>query len=260
MKGLLQNNRVEVWDGNNKKLYFSYGNAKLNKKIAIFSLPAGFSCPGSDTCLAKANRKTGKITDGPNQEIRCYAASTEAIYPKLRAHLWNNFEILKNCKTKEEITDLFERDGSRFGTLRIGGAGDYFKQMYFDAIIDLAKRNPGLLIYSYTKSLLFWVARLKELENVKNFVLTASRGGKFDYLIDKHQLREVSIIKDLKTVKSVISKIQSGKTPRNIDFDDSLARNPNVKKFKILLHNTQRPNTEASQSWSLIKKTVGGYS
>lgn len=253
-------NKTKVADDKvvSKTLYFSNGNAKLGKNVSIFSLPAGFSCPGSHLCQAFSNRLTGKITDGENQQFRCYAASMEAIYPTLRSHLWDNFELIKNCKNKEEITALFERDGPKWGILRIGVSGDYFSQMYFDAIIDLAKRNPALLVYSYTKSLHFWVARLGQIP--KNFVLTASRGGKYDYLIEKYKLKEVSVIKDLKTVKSVIQKIQSGKPPKNIDFDDKLAQNPKVKKFKILLHGTQSPKTQSSQSWQLIKKTVGGYS
>lgn len=86
-------------------LHFGNGNAKLRKGIATFSLPAGWTCPGAKDCLAKANRETGKITDGDNIKFRCFSASNEAIFPAVRKARWKNFELLKN-KSKEEMIDL----------------------------------------------------------------------------------------------------------------------------------------------------------
>ena len=60
-----------------EKLKFAKGNAKLGKNTVIFNLPAGATCPGALLCLSRANRKTGKLTDGPKNQFRCYAASTE---------------------------------------------------------------------------------------------------------------------------------------------------------------------------------------
>ena len=66
------------------KLKFQKGNAKLDKKIYTFSLPAGHSCPYAYECKASADPITGKITDGANQTFRCFAASQEALYRTTR--------------------------------------------------------------------------------------------------------------------------------------------------------------------------------
>ena len=34
-----------------------------------FSLPSGYSCPGASECLSKADKDTGKITDGKDMFI-----------------------------------------------------------------------------------------------------------------------------------------------------------------------------------------------
>src|SRR4051812_39082061 len=60
------------------KLRFTNGNAKLDQAIFIFSLPAGHFCPFADQCRSRADRVSGQITDGPNTEFRCYAASSES--------------------------------------------------------------------------------------------------------------------------------------------------------------------------------------
>ena len=64
-----------------KVLKFQVGNAKLiaiqdsdtDEVIVIpvhtISLPSGYSCPAADECLSKANKVTGKITDGLVQWI-----------------------------------------------------------------------------------------------------------------------------------------------------------------------------------------------
>ena len=52
--------------------------------IYSFSLPSGHTCPFALDCLSKADRITGKITDGLNTLFRCFQASIEAISPTAR--------------------------------------------------------------------------------------------------------------------------------------------------------------------------------
>ena len=87
------------------QLKFGRGNAKLDKTIITFSLPAGWSCPGAKLCMAKANRETGKLTDGSNQEFRCFAASAEAAFPGVRESRWHNMDLLKG-RTREQMYGL----------------------------------------------------------------------------------------------------------------------------------------------------------
>lgn len=83
----------------NKDLYFGEGNAKLSTAIGIFDLPAGWTCPQANLCLSKANPLNGTITDGPNTQFRCYAASCECVFNSTRKHRWNNFKRLTACKS-----------------------------------------------------------------------------------------------------------------------------------------------------------------
>ncbi len=58
-------------------LKFGEPNAKLKKmtkklgvKLITFTLPAGWTCPGAKDCLSRADRVTGKVTDGADTEFR----------------------------------------------------------------------------------------------------------------------------------------------------------------------------------------------
>lgn len=206
------------------RLHFSFGNSKLSKYIAIFSLPSGHTCPGAKYCLSKANKNTGKIVDGKNIQFRCYKANIEAIYSSVREKIWQNFELLKG-KTKEEMIDIISDSLPNCLVIRIDEGGDFFSQNYFDAWLEIAKRNRNILFYSYTKSLPFWIARIKEIPS--NFVLTASYGGKYDNLIKLYNLRHVKVFDTVQDAQ---------KEKYRIDIDDSLARNKSIKKVGLLLH------------------------
>jgi hypothetical protein len=78
------------------KLKFSKANdqAKLGKiadwlgykpTVYGFSLPSGYSCPFAQDCLSKADRYTGKLTDGKDTLYRCFSATTESYSPETRA-------------------------------------------------------------------------------------------------------------------------------------------------------------------------------
>ncbi len=87
----------------NNKLTFGKGNAKLGTFIHTLSLPAGWSCPGAKDCLSKANRETGKLTDGKETVFRCFAASAEALRPNVRDSRWNNFELLRGKSVEQMV-------------------------------------------------------------------------------------------------------------------------------------------------------------
>ncbi len=230
-----------------KKLKFANGNAKL-KGIHTFSLPAGFSCPGANLCLSKANQLTGKIADGPNTQFRCYAASAEALFKNIRKSRWNNFNLLKACKSLEEIVSLIQTSLPRKAKIiRMGASGDFYSQTYFDAWLEIARNNSAITFYAYTKSLPFVVARIDELPN--NFKIVASKGGKWDSLIEKHSLKFAEV---------VFSKHEAKQKGLKVDKTDKLAYK-GTKSFGLLLHNTQPAGTPASAAWQIIKKNEGGY-
>jgi hypothetical protein len=228
-------------------LSFARGNAKLEKTTAIFSLPAGFTCPAAMLCLSRADKLTGKITDGPKTQFRCYAANSENLFPNVRKSRWANFEKLKG-KSIAEMATLIEASIPRknITLVRIHSSGDFFNQDYFDAWLLVASRNPHQTFYAYTKALNFWVSRLKSIP--ENFKLVASRGGRYDNLIEAYKLRNVTV---------VFTKGEARKMKLPIDHDDTFAWREN-KNFALLLHGTQPKGSQAALAWQQIKTTGGG--
>jgi hypothetical protein len=134
--------------------------------------------------------------------------------------------------------------------IRIHVGGDFFNQIYFDAWIETAKRNPGIIFYAYTKSLNFWVARLNDIPD--NFRLTASRGGRWDHLIEPNNLR---------TAEVVFTEAEANIRGLEIDHDDSHAYGDDPKSFALLIHGVQRKGSEASKAVSALRKAgITGYS
>lgn len=225
-------------------LKFSVGNSKLDKDIAIFSLPAGWSCPFANECFSKANRETGKITDGKQCRFRCYAASEEARLPNVRQSRWNNFEQLKGKSTKQMaalIADMLQELPRKVKKVRIHESGDFFSQRYFDAWLQIAIANPSLIFYAYTKSMKFWVERKDSLPD--NFLITASKGGKRDDLIDLYALRFSEV---------VYSEQEAVDKGLEIDHDDSHAFSAGPS-FALLIHGTQPKGSEAGQAKQALK-------
>ena len=191
--------------------------------------------------MCKADRDTGKVTDGPNTRFRCFAASDER-YTATRMARWHNFELLKG-KTMDEMIDILHPNlPGNARIVRIHVSGDFYSQVYFDAWMEVARRNPQTLFYAYTKSLKFWVTRMNQLPD--NFKLNASRGGLLDALIDKVGLKSAEV---------VFSEDEAVKRGLEIDHNDSLAYGQD-KSFALLLHGTQPAGSIAAKALSALRK------
>jgi hypothetical protein len=170
-----------------------------------WNLPSGFTCPSALECLVKVDRETGKFNN-KSKSYRCYSAMQER-FPAVRDHRWKNFDFLREGgvpKIPEKAKHI-----------RIHMSGDFYSQDYFDMWLKICSEHPEVEFWAYTKSLNYWVKSIDKVP--KNLVLTASRGGKFDNLIEKHNLKNVEVIKKAD---------QSGNRP--IDLKDREARKPNV--------------------------------
>lgn len=219
-------------------LKFSFGNAKLRPNVGILNLSAGVSCPGAEKCLAMVRH--GKIWDGPKQEFRCYAASVEALYPQVFKNNKDNLDLIKG-KAKDELVPLIQNSlPIKKGTIRLHASGDFINQDYFDAWIEVARCNPNILFYAYTKSIHFWVNRLGWIP--KNLVLTASYGGKYDNLIEAHSLKNANVV------------LHPSQAKNNIDHDDSLAQSRRVKNFSLLIHGMQKAGSKAQEAKNRLKR------
>jgi hypothetical protein len=170
-----------------------------------WNLPSGFSCPSALECLVKVDRDTGKF-DNKSNAYRCYSAMQER-FPAVRNHRWQNFDFVR----KGGVPEIPKKAEA----VRIHMSGDFYNQDYFDMWLNICKDNPSVEFWAYTKSVNYWVNRLNEIPD--NLVLTASRGGKFDNLIDKYDLKNVEIIKHKDEANG-----------RPIDICDDQARKPKV--------------------------------
>ena len=233
------------------RLKFGQGNAKLPRWVTTFSLPAGHACPFAKDCRSSADRETGRITDGPDTEFRCYKASEEARHRTSRESGWHNLDLLREYKSTAEMVDLILKSllpGTPF--VRIHTGGDFFSQRYFDAWLEAARQRPETTFYFYTKSLRYWVSRLEEVGDghtpgtVPNFVPTASRGGRDDHLIDTHGLRSARV---------VFSEAEAESLGLEIDHDDSHAMR-HGRDFALLIHGPQPAGSEASKAISALRK------
>lgn len=170
-----------------------------------WNLPSGFTCPFAMECLVKVDRHTGKF-DNKSKAYRCYSAMQER-FPAVRNHRWANFDFLRDGG-KPEIPKKAE-------AVRIHMSGDFYSQDYFDMWLDICNENPKIEFWAYTKSLKYWVKRINQIPD--NLILTASKGGRNDYLINEYNLKNVEIIKTKEDAKG-----------KPIDTCDDQARIPNV--------------------------------
>jgi hypothetical protein len=232
-------------------LKFSDANSKLinlpiKGAIYSFALPAGYTCPFSKDCKSRAVKtKEGKavIKDCKGIKFRCYAASEEALYPATYKQRRYNLALLRHTP-KEGWVDLIEKSlPKRANIIRLHTAGDFFNQDYFNAWVEVAKRNKDILFYAYTKSLPYWVGYKEELP--PNLVLTASQGGKKDKLIALHNLRSVKVI---------MHPSESGGLP--IDHNDDYAADPQKRhiNFALLVHNIQPKGSIAASAIKTMKQ------
>ena len=250
-------------------LYFSDANNKLKAlydvgqlhdwlvphlKVYSLDLLSGWSCPFAKDCLSKVH-ETGNLTksgnpqvvlkDGPETEFRCFSASQEVLLPNVYKRRKHNFYTLKNMSSVNDmIGEIDSNLPDDAGILRWHVGGDFFNSKYFFAAINVALMNPTKLFYAYTKSLRYWIQYRDVLP--LNFILTASRGGRDDWMIDEHGLRE-SIV--------VFSEAEAEEKGLEIDHDDSHAAIPSWQDFSfaLLIHGVQPKGSKASKALSALK-------
>jgi len=239
-------------------LNFSKGNAKLGTHTLIFNLPAGKTCPGAMFCKSFAavdSNGKRKIVDGSHTEFRCFAASSEVQYDAVfenRARNLNTvveyLQISVNHAADQINVALQHFRTRKTELVRIHESGDFFNVAYLDAWIEVAKRNPDLKFYCYSKSLEFFMAKALPA----NFYMTASYGGKYDYLIDEGFFTRYS--------KVCMNDADAAKLGLEVDHDDTHCFGD--KPFALLVHGTQPKGS----SWGAAirerrkNKQFSGYS
>ena len=136
-----------------------------------------------------------------------------------------------------------------YDKIRIHVDGDYYSMDYMLAWIETANRNPGRIFYGYTKSLPFWV-KLRGLMP-SNLVLNASWDGKYDHMIESE---------GLPNAKVYFHPDEAADDGVEIDHDDSLAINPTVTRFGLLIHGPQKAGSEAAAALKRLRHEKIKYS
>lgn len=220
------------------ELKFSIGNGKLGKDTLVFSLPAGWTCPGADICLSRVIERDGSrtIQDGPHTQFRCFAASSEVLYPRVydaRMHNWHAIkDQLNNFGGLVKLINSGIQNNAKRNTrkVRIHESGDFFSGVYLDAWVEVAKLNPDLQFYCYSKNLpLFLQYKLPD-----NFYMTASKGGRWDYYIEAGAFQRYSVV--------VKDEAEADALGFEIDHDDSHCFGDNP--FALLVHGIQPKGSE----------------
>lgn len=181
------------------KFSSAINNSKLRKlaefmaipysHIAIFDLPAGYTCPGADICKSFANKRTGHIIDGKNSTIRCYAASNEVRYKNVRSIRWSNYDSLRG-KSVDEMTQLIlSAIPARTKIIRLHSSGDFFSHDYFRAWVRVAQLRQDITFFGYTK-VLYAVLEYKP----SNLHLIYSHGGIWDKQADQLGIAQVYMV------------------------------------------------------------------
>ena len=213
-----------------KKGKFVKNTKYYRDTVYEWNLPTGTTCPFALECKVTVDRITGKF-DIKKGQYRCYAASPER-FPAVREHRWNNFELVKEGVVPEIPIGC--------NAIRIHSAGDFFNQQYFNMWLKLADENPTIEMWAYTKSVKYWVKRINEIP--ENLILTASYGGREDYLIEEYNLKNVK----------VYASVDSVPIDRPIDNNDDWARKP-IVNF-ALLDNMKIPKKSVFNSYEVIDK------
>ena len=199
--------------------------------------------------MAKVHKVTRKIVDGKFATTRCFSASNESTFPSVYNQRQHNTQLLQQCKTVDEIYNLFDFSIRKaFDPFRIHIGGEFFNQMYFDAWCKFASDNPYRIFYAYTKSLPYWISRLGDIPS--NLSLTASYGGRADNLIEKHNLKSAVIVDH---------PDEAERLGLEIDHDDSHAIY-GTKSFALLLHGVQKAGTKSSDALQRMTRENISYS
>ena len=194
-------------------------NAKLKKsskinnaKIFAFDIPAYKTKEGKITCpFAKDCIKF------------CYAQKGAYIWSPAQNKHNQNYLDTKKDNFINVVQDEISRK-RKITHIRVHSSGDYYSPAYLNKWVTIARNNPNITYYSYTKS----VKMIKNLENKpENLEIIFSEGGKQDHLIDYENDRHAKIFNNQADL------LQAGYI--DASGDDLKALTPN-KKVGLIFH------------------------
>ena len=222
---------------------------RATAKVYSFDILSGVDCPFAFLCKSQAEEQedgSRRIKDGPDTKFRCFSASQEVLFTNTYKSRKRNHDAIHSLETSDDMADALcaalPKDAR---VIRIHVSGDMFSHKYFLAWCKVAERNDNVLLYAYTKSLVYWVRSRDRVPS--NLVLTASYGGRNDELIAQHGLR---------SAKVVFSEQEAADLGLEIDHDDNHACDPAKanQDFALLIHGVQPKGSEAAAALKILKQ------
>jgi len=211
-------------------------------------LPSGYMCGKvAKECLTYSHPVTGKLSHGKDSIYNCFSAINET-RPIVRAARWHNWNLLQTAwkwgATYIDIAKmLIEAMPSNTDLCRVHVGGEFpgteFGREYMRAWFYVA-RETGIHCYAYTKNVKTFL-EVRE-EKPANFNMTMSRGGLYDHLIDRYQLKHANVI---------FHPNQANGMP--IDHNDMNAVFGD-HSFNLLLHGMQPAQSDASKAIQRLKR------
>jgi len=208
-------------------------------EIFGFSLPAGHTCPAARECLSRADRATGKLTDGPECRFRCFAASLEAMYPSVRDMVWRNLAALQDAGTNDAyaMASLIARSMPKNAKIvRVHVSGDFFNAAYLRAWLLVADLFPGVIFYAYTKNFQALHPFVTSGQVPPNMRIMYSHGGRDDAM---------AAMFGYPTAYVVYTPAEAAARDLPIDHKDSLAILAK-HDFALLIHGPQPKGSDAA--------------
>jgi hypothetical protein len=209
----------------------SLSNTKISKNLirtASFGLEALKTCPNAGACAQ------GCFALGGNYLFKSVKDAQER---RLEASKQNDF-VDAIC---QELVSL------RVGAVRVHDSGDYYSEEYLDKWIQIAKRNPSVIFYSYTKSINFFKSDFNTWKKTlpSNMVITFSFGGKRDDLINRKTDKHALVFQSLE-------QLLEHNYENTSDYDDN-AYNPNIKLVGLIAKKSRK-----KQGWeNTFQKVMG---
>lgn len=209
----------------NRKMEKMSGRPTFN-----WAIPSNQTISGIKTCPNAATCAKG-----------CYAVTGLYRLPRNQRILKERFNLSLSNKFVQVMTDEIKR--RRILRLRIHDSGDFYSKEYLEKWLKIARENPGVEFYTYTKM----ISLLKKYKTggqiPANFKVVYSFGGTEDHLIDqKHDLHsEVFISKE--------ELIDNGY--EDAHNDDAIVLRSTSNKIGLIHHGPMKYGTA---NWSKAKR------
>jgi hypothetical protein len=142
------------------------GDKLIKDKISSFPLPAGHTCPKKGTCKGHCFALSGRTADQSN--------CLDSYSKKLGMAERDDFvaKINNQLAKKNPVTPPWK------DRIRIHPWGDFYSNKYAEKWLQIAKDNPAIWFYAYTKS--HQMPAIKEMMKLPNVKIIQSYNGKHD--------------------------------------------------------------------------------